>query len=349
MHATTADPDHQNALILAYAEAQGTLDRLEERRKLSPVRGPWRVRTTMAERQALARIDNSPIDDLDFAIDGRGAVSTSPFDLSHWRQAVGAPITLDALVHDGMELLNWLGAMPTSGAYPASLLRSGRNVADILPTIAAWQRDVAALPPSPPLIHSARIAFLWRHHAPIGQGDLVASLLIGDRWGPGRWTGSVGGLIALGLESGSSDWRRATDARLDRLWLEAISAGARIHLDLETRLRAYAWRAEQHIARHRRPGRLKDVLRLAMTRPRISSGTVAKALGLTSAGAIKLLTIAADEGLLIEQSGQASYRSYALPVSMTSAAPKGLHQRRDPFANDFWSDEPENSSLPEAL
>jgi hypothetical protein len=341
-------PDQQNRLILAYAEAQGALERLEERRRLSPVRRPWRIRTLIAERQALARIDNSPIDDLDFAIDGRGAVATSAFDLSHWRQAVGAPIALDMLLEDGAGLLDWLGVVPSPGKDTGPALRSGRSRADMLLAIVAWRQDVAALPPSPPLLHSAHIARLWRVRAPIGQGDLVASLLIGDRWGPGRWTGSAGGLIALGLESDRSGWKRAADARLDWLWLEAIRSGARAHLDLEMRLRAYAWRAAQHIERRRRPGHLKDVLNLAMAHPRISSRSVAKALGLTSAGAIKLLSIAEDEGLLIEQSGQASYRSYALPVSMTANVAKGQHERPDPFDSDFWSDDPENMTSSEA-
>jgi hypothetical protein len=344
-----ARPDNQNGLILAYAQAQGALERLEERRQLSPVRRPWRIRTLIAERQALARIDNSPIDDLDFAIDGRGTVSTSAFDLSHWRQAVGAPIALDALLNDGIALLDWLGVTSPSGTDSARLLRSGCRPADILPAIIAWQRDVATLPSSPPLLQSAQLARLWQRRAPIGRGDMVASLLIGDRWGPGRWKGSAGGLIALGLDSNGAAWKHATDERLDWLWLDAICSGARAHLDLEARLRAYAWRAAQHIERRRRPGRLKDVLGLAMAHPRISSGSVAKALGLTSAGAIKLLTIAEGEGLLIEQSGQASYRSYALPVSMTLPVSHGRNRRPDPFPSDFWSEDMENDTSPEAL
>ncbi|RJG54600.1 hypothetical protein D0Z70_11935 [Sphingobium terrigena] len=346
-----SDPrfDHRNRLILAYAEAQGALERLEERRRFSPVRYPWRIRTLIAERQALARIDNSPIDDQDFAIDGRGAVSTSAFDLSHWRQAVGTSITFDALLNDGLKVLHWLGAIPPTGTNPDSVLRAGRYAADILSAVAAWQRDVAALPPSPPLLHGAQLFQLWRRHAPIGQGDLVASLLIGDRWGPGRWTGSAGGLTALGLDIAGAAWKRAAGERLGWLWLDAISTGARAHLDLETRLRAYAWRAAQHIEQRRRPGRLKDVLRLAMAHPRISSGSVAKALGLTSAGAIKLLTIAVGEGLLIEQSGQASYRSYALPVNMTPLIAQRPHRRSDWLVDDFWSDEAENDTSPEPL
>ncbi|WP_261371125.1 hypothetical protein [Sphingobium sp. B2] len=379
--------DHGSRLILAYADAQGALERLEERRRLSPVRRPWRIRTLIAERQALARIDNSPIDDQAFTIDGRGAVLPSAFDLSHWRQAIGAPITLDMLLNDGLGVMRWLGIVAANGMDAAPALRSGRSPEDILPAIALWQQAAAALPPSPPLLQSAQLFHLWQRHAPIGHGDLVASLLVGDRWGPvsythldvykrqlfhlwqrhapighgdlvaslrggdrwgpGRWLGSAGGLIALGLDNSSVAWRQASGERLDMIWLEAIAAGAHAHLDLETRLRAYAWRAAQHIEQRRRPGRLKDVLRLAMTHPRISSGSVAKAVGLTSAGAIKLLAIAESEGLLIEQSGQASYRSYALPINMKSIAARRPPQ--DWLIDDFWSDEPENTASPEPL
>lgn len=338
--------DQLNRLIQAYGQAQGALERLEERRRLSPVRHPWRIRTSIAERQALARIDNSPIDDLDFAIDGRGTVSTSPFDLSHWQHAIGRPISLNTLLNDDMGLLRWLGILPSANAGPASASSWARNPIDMLPAIAAWRREVGFLPPSPPLLHSGRMARLWQRHAPIGQGDLTASLLIGDRWGPGRWAGSTGGLIALGLDSSGTAWKRAVDEQMDWIWLDAISAAAHMHLDLEMRLRAYAARAALHVERRRRPGRLKDVLRLAMAHPRISSSSVAKALGLTSAGAIKLLSIAEAEGLLIEQSGQASYRSYALPVSMTGLV---SNRRQHGFSSDFWSDYPENSTSPEAL
>lgn len=339
--------DHGSRLILAYADAQGALERLEERRRLSPVRRPWRIRTLIAERQALARIDNSPIDDQAFTIDGRGAVLPSAFDLSHWRQAIGAPVTLDMLLNDGLGVMRWLGIVAASGMDAAPALRFGRSPEDILPAIAQWQQAAVALPPSPPLLQSAQLFHLWQRHAPIGHGDLVASLLVGDRWGPGRWIGSAGGLIALGLDNSSVAWRQASGERLDLIWLEAIATGAHAHLDLETRLRAYAWRAAQHIEQRRRPGRLKDVLRLAMTHPRISSGSVAKALGLTSAGAIKLLAIAESEGLLIEQSGQASYRSYALPINMRPIAARRPLQ--DWLIDDFWSDEPENKTSPEPL
>lgn len=325
--------------ITAYADAQAALERLAERRRLSPVRRAWRTRTLLVERMALARIDGMAVLESDFSVDGRGAVTPSPFDLTHWRNAVGAWIGLDALVQESGTLLGWLGlsADPDFGEV--------RDTADIRDRMAVWRRDIGILPPSPPLLHSARIAQAWHRHAPIGQGDLIAGLLIGDRWGPGRWGVSFGGLTALGLDSGTNPWKDVSEERFDMLWLNAIRTGAYIHLDLELRLRSYARRAAHQLAQRRRPGRLKDVLRMAMSHPRLTSRQVAKALGLTLAGAIKLLTIATGEGLLIEQSGQASYRSYGLPVAMghRSIPHDALSEEYGP---DFWEDG-ENEGSPE--
>lgn len=339
-------PGHPQELILAYAQAQAAIERIEERRRLSPVRHPWRIRSLIAERQALARMDGLTVEKDAYHVDGRGAVTPSPYDLSHGRHAVGTPISLDALMHDGPALLAWLGFTNADMPDNTSLALPRRRMADMLMAIDAWRRAVIALPPSPPLLHGGQIARLWRTHAPLGRGDLVASLLIGDRWGPGRWDGSAGGLVALGLERSHGPWRHATGDALDRIWLHAIASGARQHLDQEIRLRAYGRRAMQHVQARRRPGRLRDMLSLAMARPRITSGIVAAQLGLTSAGAIKLLTIATEAGLLIEQSGQASYRSYAIPVSLPSAlAPDDLTMDD---MSDFWSGSAEYSSPSEA-
>ena len=338
-------PDPQHSLIIAYAQAQAAIERIEERRRLSPVRQPWRIRSLIAERQALARIDGLAIDDTDVQIDGRGMVGPSPYDLTHGRQAIGVPISLDALLHDGMALLEWLGISYSPISDNTSLAVARRTIPDMLIALDVWRRDAFALPPSPPLLHGAELARLWRIHAPLGRGDLVVSLLIGDRWGPGRWRGSAGGLVALGLERSHAPWQRAQGHDLGLIWLKAIANGAQLHLDQEIRLRAYAHRAAQHVAQRRRPGRLKDILLLAMARPRISSSLVARQLGLTSAGAIKLLTIATDAGLLIEQSGQASYRSYAIPVALPSAsAPHGDELSK---FEEFWADDAKNDTSPE--
>lgn len=326
-----------NTLLLAYAEAQSALSRIEERRKLSPVRHPWKIRCFIAERQALAWADATTVEADSFQIDGRGSIGGAAFDLTHWRQAVGAAVTLDTLLADSTGLLDWLGvddalAVATPWATPSLPL------ADIRQRVEGWRKEVAALPPSPPLLHGAHLALAWRRRSPIGRGDVVASLLIGDRYGPGRWDASFGGLVALGLQGSDAPWKVADGAQLDRIWLRAIALGCRTHLDQETRLRAYAGRAAAVITARRRSGRLKEVIMMAMSHPYITSRSLADRLKLTSAGAIKLLGIAVDAGLLLERSGQSSYRTYALPLSNSPTPVSSTGSDADITTSDFWTD-----------
>lgn len=327
---------NDNTLLSDYAEAQSMLARIEERQRLSPVRRPWKTRRFITERQALAWIDATTIDADSFTVDGRGTVGGADFDLTHWRRAVGSPITLDILHADSAGLLEWLGVEDASIAstpWAATAL----TLADIRQRVEAWQRAVAPLSPALPLLHGARLAQSWWTQAPIGRGDAVASLLIGDRYGPGRSDVSFGGLVALGFQRSGAAWKIATPAQFDRLWLQAVILGARHHLDQEQRLRSYAGRAATHIAARRRPGRLKEVIMLAMAHPHVGSRLIADRLAITSAGAIKLLTIAADAGLLIERSGQASYRSYSIPVGNIASPSIAADPLIDPAIDDFWS------------
>ena len=334
----TVDPPPLSApaLLLAYADAQAALARIEERVRLSPVRQPWKTRMALAERQALAAIDAYELPDEALTIDARGRVVTGAYDLTHWKNAIGTSITLDALMADPTALLAWLGA----DREPQDARLLGRREAwELVPAIAAWGKACRSLPASPPLLHASRIAALWRQLAPLARGDVVASLLIGDRWGPGRWKGSQGGLTALGLKLAGGRWKIAQGAELDHLWLGAILAGANAHLELELRLRAYAQRAAGHIRDRRRTGRLKELILFAMARPAITSSQVAKQFGLTSAGAIKLLTTAEAAGLLVERTGQASFRSYMIPVSGAAPSPSPARaSTADLFEPTFWDE-----------
>ncbi|WP_313806674.1 hypothetical protein [Sphingobium sp.] len=301
----------------------------------------------LAERQALAGVDAYELPEEAVRIDGRRRTITSGYDLTHWKHAIGMPITLDALMTDPSALLAWLGAETGPSNQPVP---GHREPWEMHPAIDAWSKACQALPPSPPLLHSGRIAALWRQLAPLARGDLVASLLIGDRWGPGRWTGSQGGLAALGLQRAGGPWKIASGRDLDRLWLDAIIAGAKAHLEWEVQLRGYAHRAAQHLADRKRLGRLKEVILFAMARPAITSNQVAKRFGLTSAGAIKLLTTAEAEGLLIERTGQGSFRSYRIPVSGESPSPARPHAPVvDLFEPTIWDEEDENRLPSEPL
>lgn len=296
--------DTSYSSLESYAFAQAALERIEERRRLSPVGGPWKIRMKIAERQALARMDGHDLSGSDFQVRGTGRVSASEYDVTSWADAIGNSISLDQLITDSIAVMAWLGIPETMGGFSA-----------IPDAVARWQAEIANLPYAPPLLQSARIALLWRKHLPLGRGDLLASLLIGDRWGPGRYDGSIGGLTALGLEAEQTHWRLANGAAFDQIWLSAIRRGASLHLDQELRLRSYAQRAHYIVDQERRPGKLGALISLAMARPRITSSIVARELDVTPAGAIKLLTRAEERGLLIEQTGYSAYRSYSIPVA----------------------------------
>lgn len=330
--------------MVCYAEAQAALARLEERLRLSPVRQPLKARMALAERQALASIDMADLPEEAVIIDGRGRLTTSVYDLTHWKHAIGMPITLNALATDASALLQWFGV---DMRQPSQNATGHRETCELASAVEAWSKACNALPPSPALLHSGWIAALWRQHSPLGRGDVVASLLVGDRWGPGRWNGSQGGLTALGLKLAGGRWKVARGTELDRLWLDAIAAGANAHLQIEVQLRGFARRAEMHLALRRRPGRLKDLLSFAMARPAVTSGEVARHLGLTSAGAIKLLLTAESEGLLVERTGQASYRRYMVPIAGPRALPKAHRSASaDIFELTVW-DETKDTDAPE--
>ncbi|WP_088189896.1 hypothetical protein [Sphingobium sp. Z007] len=156
---TRYDPDIHDGLLSHYADAQAALVRIEERRRLSPVRRPWKIRCFIAERQALAWIDATSIDADAFTVDGRGRVSGASFDLTHWRQAVGAPITLDTLRDDNVGLLDWLGVQDVpANADPWTPF--GVPLADVRQRVAQWQAEAA-----PPRLSFMPRALLWRGDA----------------------------------------------------------------------------------------------------------------------------------------------------------------------------------------
>lgn len=324
--------------MLAYAQAHAALDLLADHLAHSPVKAPWATRMAVVERHALAWIDNVMTSQDTMRIDSLGRVASTAYDLTRCRHAIGAAVPLVTISHNAQALLCWLGY---ADGPEQDMDHDVQDRPSILHAVEQWMAACRQLPPSPPLLHGCAIAMLWRQHNPLAQGNLVASLLIGDRWGPGRWKGSIGGLVANGLKAIGGPWRLATSDRLERLWLAAILAGARAHLDMEKRLLSFADRARFSLERRKRSDSLKDLLLFAMARPSVSSAQLARHLGMTSAGAIKLLRTAVEEGLLIELTGQASFRRYMVPISGEMPSPVPLQGAAQTlFAPDFWSQTP---------
>lgn len=261
------------------------------------------------ERRALSRIDGLPLEQADIKLHRR-TVSASPFALTRYQSAVANFIKLETLTSDPYALLAWLGIDTEHEHYIG-----------MVDGVSAWQDAIRTLPYSPPLLSSSYLAHCWQKLRPLGDGDIIASLLIGDRWGAGRWKGSQGGLTALGLIRSYQPWKIMSSDDFGRVWLEAISQGAAVHLDLEIRLRAYWARAVSVIEQRKKTGSLHALVMLAMSNFRIDSRQVSRSFDMTAAGAIKLLSNATDLGLLIEQTGQSSYRSYSIPVTASVDRP----------------------------
>lgn len=117
------------------------------------------------------------------------------------------------------------------------------------------------------------------------------------------------------LVAGDPGQRFALDARpalLKRL-LKQIGRNAEEGLARLDRLEDVVRRSAATISAERRPGKLADLGRIALTRPCLAGRSLAPRLDLTISGAGKLLTRAARLGLLVEISGRDTWRSYVAP------------------------------------
>lgn len=114
------------------------------------------------------------------------------------------------------------------------------------------------------------------------------------------------------LIAGNPGQRFALDARpalLKRL-LKQLTRSAEGGLTRLERLEDVVRRSAAAISTERRPGKLADLGRIALTRPCLAARSLAPQLDLTISGAGKLLTRAARLGLLVEISGRDTWRSY---------------------------------------
>jgi len=100
------DPDD---LLLAYAEAQAAIERMEERMCLSPVREAWEMRMAAVEREALALLDSGHPSRADRGGNGRTRLALSNEVAKFWQHAHGRAIAPEALLSDLGALISWLG------------------------------------------------------------------------------------------------------------------------------------------------------------------------------------------------------------------------------------------------
>jgi hypothetical protein len=304
------------ALLTAYGEAHAALARLDERRRWSPVREALRARQERLELSALAWLDGAALD-LDRWLMGD---ELTPYSISgeplRWIKAFGRPLPREAFA-SAPAILDWLGVRDAALDAPLPYAIAPRPRRDMLERMRGW---CAAFPhgwKAPPLLAGGRMAHGWRVKAMLGRGDALAAVLLGDRWGPGAMGLSSGGLIAIGLQSQGPAWIKAQrPASIDRVWLDAVQTAANRLLHLEQQFRLYRTRCDAVLEGKRKSNRLGALLTFAMGAPDITARLARRRLGLSEAGAKILLDEAVDRGLLIERTGQASYRRYSVPVDL---------------------------------
>ena len=297
------------------------LGQLQERRRLSGVAEALKLRQALLERQALAWCDGSLLD-IESLSDGRRRtlvdMAGQPL---RWARALDHDIRLDALTEPSA-LLDWLGVSdiaPQDG--PLAALLSYKSRIDILEAVTRWRDQLARRAPDPPLLQGARMALLWRQMRPLGRSDMVAAVLLGDRFGPGRMGLSEGGLVAIGLKALGPRWLTSQGTAAIQIWLEALYVAAQQLLELEQRLRFIARRHAEACADLRASDRLPQVLALARAQLSVSAAGVAKRLKISPQTAHVALSKAEKQGLLHEITGQASYRRYALPLPLSLPTP----------------------------
>ena len=136
----------------------------------------------------------------------------------------------------------------------------------------------------------------------------------------------AGGIKAFRLRKTveQADWLAAVRA------LEASARSGLAHLDdLERHYRA----AQRAIAAEYRPGALPRLLALTSYRPLLGPQSVATLLGMSVAGASKLLERAAEAGLLVEINPRRSWRQFLTPDLATAfgfVEPRRGRPRKDP-------------------
>ncbi len=137
------------------------------------------------------------------------------------------------------------------------------------------------------------------------------------------------------LVAGDAGQRFALDPRpalLKRL-LKQLRRSADEGLVRLDRLEDTVQRSAAAISGERRPGKLADLGRVALTRPCLAARSLAPLLDLTISGAGKLLERARTLGILVEVSGRGTWRSYVTPdiaVSLGLAPPPRGRPRLPP-------------------
>lgn len=275
-------PPYTVEIVRSLARCTGAISALNARISVSPVAGPWRRRAAWSGYTTALQLQGVEVDEIDIyswgcglRVPGRPMVSTTldPFE--------GFDAWQQRLAaHDNA---GWRDHLPTAIGEPADA-REHPPLLRALDLVRQHARiDGTATP--------------WLH-APImlcGLGLTSAPLPC-----------LAGGVKAFRLKRmpADSDWIAAFNglSRAAETGLERLHDLEQLHrCGLQTLLGEY------------RPGALPRLLALSFARPLLSPQSVADALGLSVAGASKLLERAASAELMVEITQRRTWRQFLTP------------------------------------
>ena len=295
-------PEYAPPMVAAIAAATAAIARLDARICVSPVAKAWAARAAWTGYAKGLQLQSAEIDEIDVFSWGCG------LPLPH-RPAIPSHLDLfgrfdewhAALRHDDRH--RWRDGLPTAIGDPA-------EAADHPPLIRALDtlRQLARID------HSV-MAWLSLPFALRDRGLSAAPLPC-----------LAGGAKALRMKPrpNEADWLAV---------LRSLSHAAEIGLERLHSLERTYRDAQRAIAAEYRPGALPALLGLSQHRPLLSPQSVAGLLGMSIAGASKLLDRAAAAGLLVAITQRRSWRQFLAPdlaVEFGYARPKRGRPAKEP-------------------
>jgi hypothetical protein len=176
--------------------------------------------------------------------------------------------------------------------------------------IAEWRRVLAETDGLPPVLQAALALDAWNglavlQHAP-WLGRLLAAACLRQS---GLTTMMHLAAFNLGLK-GIARERRANRSRETRLLaiLTGISAAAALGLKEQDRLMLARQMMERKLIGRRQSSKLPDLIDLVLSRPMVSTGVIAKALGVTPRAALRIV----EELDLREFTGRGRFRAWGV-------------------------------------
>ncbi|WP_454887773.1 hypothetical protein [Sphingomonas oryzagri] len=286
------------------ARCTGAIAALNARISVSPVATPWRARAAWSGYTTALQLQGVETDEIDI------------FSLACGLRVPGRP-----LIGTHLDPLEELG-----GWQQALAAHDGAGWRDNLPTAIGEPADARE---HPPLV---RALDLVRQHAQVDKTLIpwlrTPVMLCGLGLTVTPLPCLTGGVKAFRLKRtlADTDWTAAFNSlsRAAEAGLERLDALEQLYrLGLRSLLDAY------------RPGALPRLLALSLSQPLLSPQAVADALGLSVAGASKLLERAAADELLVEITQRKTWRQFLTPdlaVQFGYAQPKRGRPRVTPPA-----------------